>query len=315
MTTIPVAATAQPERARRRSGWRRSGALAMLVPVLVLAVALGVYPIARGIWLGFTNERVGGTFGIVETRFVGLDNFINVFDDPAFVDGLVLILVIATAVVVATYTLAYLQALLLNQEFPLRRVVRTIALLPMAIAPVVVGQVFRYLYDPSTGSVNGLLTKLGLVDQPEFLPSSGQKWLWIAIPAVWMALPMATLFLLASIQAVPGELMEAAALDGAGPWRRFWHVTFPATRGALAAIIPLSFAAQLLAFELFFALFGGQLGSVTTAGLLVPSVYGYYDLTRGLMGRAAATGNIILVVILVAFVISRYISLREARQR
>lgn len=191
---------------------------------------------------------------------------------------------------------------------------RTIALLPMAVAPVVVGQLFRYLYDPGTGSVNGVLTKLGLVRQPEFLPSSGQKWLWIAIPAIWMALPMATLFLLASIQAVPEELVEAATLDGAGAWRRFWHVTFPATRGALAAILPLSFAAQLLAFELFFALFAGQLGSVTSSGVLVPSIYGYYDLTRGLVGRAAATGNIILIVIVIAFLVSRYINLREERK-
>lgn len=313
MTSVPVPTEAKPERVPARSGVRR-GALVMLIPVVLLAVVLGVYPIARGIWLGFTNERTGGVYGVVRTRFVGLDNFAAIFGDAAFVHGLLLILVIAAVVVGVTYTLAYLQAMLLNQDFPFRRVVRTIVLLPMAVAPVVVGQVFRYLYDPSTGSVNGLLKSFGLVEEPQFLPSSALKWLWIAIPAIWMALPIATLFLLAAIQAVPDELLEAATLDGAGPFRRFWHVTFPATRGALAAILPLSFAAQLLAFELFFALFGGQMGSVSSAGLLVPSVYGYYDLTRGLMGSAAATGNVILVVILAAFLVSRYISLREERK-
>ncbi|WDZ83783.1 carbohydrate ABC transporter permease [Micromonospora cathayae] len=313
MSTVPVPTQAKPERAPTRSGVRR-GALAMLIPVVLLALVLGVYPIGRGIWLGFTNERTGGVYGVARTRFVGLDNFVSIFGDAAFVQGLTLMLVIAAVVVVTTYTLAYLQAMLLNQEFPFRRVVRTIVLLPMAVAPVVVGQVFRYLYDPSTGSVNGLLTSLGLVREPEFLPSSSLKWFWIAIPAVWMALPVATLFLLAAIQNVPDELLEAATLDGAGPLGRFRYVTFPATRGALAAILPLSFAAQMLAFELFFALFGGQLGSVSSAGLLVPSVYGYYDLTRGLPGRAAATGTVILAVILIAFLVSRYISLREERK-
>jgi multiple sugar transport system permease protein len=286
----------------------------MLLPVILLAALLGVYPIARGIWLGFTNERVGGTYGVVKTRFVGLDNFISIVQDPDFVSGLALIILIGAVVVVVTYILAYLQASLLNQDFPFRRVMRVIALLPMAIAPVVVGQLFRYLYDPSVGAVNGLLNSLHLTSQTEFLPGSGLKWLWISLPAIWMALPIATLFLLASIQAIPSELVEAAMLDGAGPWSRFWHVTFPASRGALAAIVPLSFAAQLLSFEMFFALFGGQLGSVASAGVLVPSIYAYYDLTRGLMGRAAATGNVILLVIVIAFVISRYISLREERR-
>jgi multiple sugar transport system permease protein len=288
----------------------------MLVPVLVVALVLGGYPIVSGIWVGFTNERVGGVFGIVKTRVVGLENFRSILDDPAFRSGLILILEIALAVVVTTYVLAYLQASLLNMDFPFRRVVRTIALLPMAVPAVVVGELFGYLYDPSVGPVNGLLKHLGLVKNTEFLAISGLRWMWIALPAIWMALPFATLFLLASMQGIPKEQLEAATVDGAGWFRRFRHVTFPGTRGALAAIVPLSFAAQLLAFEMYVALFGqgGGIANVASAGLLIPSVYAYYNLSNGLMGRAAATGDLILVLIVVAFLISRYISLREDRQ-
>jgi multiple sugar transport system permease protein len=141
--------------------------------------------------------------------------------------------------------------------------------------------------------------------------------MWIAIPAIWMALPFATLFLLAAMQGVPREQLEAATVDGAGWMRRFYHVTFPGTRGALAAILPLSFAAQLLAFEMYVALFGqgGGIGNVASAGLLIPSVYAYYNLSNGLMGRAAATGDLILVIIVAAFVLSRFVALREDRQK
>ncbi len=312
----PEVTVAQPRSARRRLRSRRTAELFMLLPVVVVALVLGGYPIVTGIWTGFTNERVGGVFGIVKTHLVGFANFVSIWDDPAFRSGLVLILEIAVAVVLTTYVFAYLQASLLNVEFPFRRVVRTIVLLPMAIPAVVVGELFGYLYDPSVGPINGLLIHLRLLKTPEFLADSGFKWMWIAVPAVWMALPFATLFLLASMQGIPKDQLEAATVDGAGWFRRFWNVTFPGTRGALAAIVPLSFAAQLLAFEMYVALFGqgGGISNVASAGLLIPSVYAYYNLSNGLMGRAAATGDLILVVIVIAFLASRYISLREERQ-
>jgi multiple sugar transport system permease protein len=296
---------------------RRKVELVMLLPAVAVAVVLGGYPIIAGIWIGFTNERVGGVFGFVKTRFVGFANFTSIWDDPAFRTGLVLILEIALAVVFTTYVLAYLQASLLNLEFPFRRVVRTIVLLPMAIPAVVVGELFGYLYDPSVGPINGVLKHLRILKTPEFLANAGFRWMWIAIPAVWMALPFATLFLLASMQGIPKDQLEAATVDGAGWLRRFWHVTFPGTRGSLAAIVPLSFAAQLLAFEMYVALFGqgGGVTNVASSGLLIPSVYAYYNLSNGLMGRAAATGDLILVVIVIAFLASRYISLREERHR
>ncbi len=289
----------------------------MLLPVILVVVVLGAYPIITGIWTGFTNERVGGVFGIVKTRVIGYANFTSIWDDRAFRSGLMLILEIAVAVVLTTYVLAYLQASLLNLEFPFRRVVRTIVLLPMAIPAVVVGELFGYLYDPSVGPINGILVHLRLMKTPVFLAESGLKWMWIAVPSIWMALPFATLFLLASMQGVPKDQLEAATVDGAGSLRRFWHVTFPGTRGALAAIVPLSFAAQLLAFEMYVALFGqgGGVNNLPGAGLLIPSVYAYYNLSNGLMGRAAATGDLILVVIVFAFLASRYISIREERNR
>ncbi len=286
----------------------------MLLPITILAVGLGLYPIGQGIYLGFTNYRIGGIFGIVPLRFLGFANFQHLFADPDFTNGLLLIVTIGAIVVAVTYVMGYLLALLLNQKFPLRRVFRTLVLLPMAIPPLVGGYMWRYLYDPSLGAVHGLLLWLHLETAPAYLPLDPTLGaFWIALVGVWLGLPFVTLLVLAALQSVSADLHEAAAIDGAGRLARFWYVTFPATRGLLAAIVPLSFAGQMLAFDAYFVLSGsGQGGNTAGASFMIPTIYAYFDLTTGLLGRAAAAGDIVLVVILLAFGLSRYISMREA---
>lgn len=293
---------------------RHGQTMLMLLPITVLAVGLGLYPIGQGIYLGFTNYRIGGIFGIVPLHFLGFANFQHIFADPDFANGLLLITIIGLIVVAVTYGMGYLLALLLSRTFPLRRVFRTLVLLPMAIPPLVGGYLWRYLYDPSLGAVHALLLSLHLEKSPSYLPLDPTLGaFWIAVVGVWLGLPFVTLLVLAALQSVSADLHEAAAIDGAGRLARFWYVTFPATRGVLAAIVPLSFAGQLLAFDAYFVLSGaGQGGNTAGASFMIPTIYAYFDLTTGLLGRAAATGDVVLVVILLAFGLSRYISLREA---
>jgi ABC-type sugar transport system permease subunit len=304
--------SALPALLRTRRPRRNEIPNGLLIPIILVGLGLGIYPIASAVVLGFTNERVGGIFGNVKTQFVGFENLVGLFSDPTFLSGLRIILVLSLVIVVTTYVLAYLQALLLNQDFPLRRVARIIALLPLAIAPVVIGQMFRYIYDPSVGSVNGILLRLRLEHAATFLPTSNWGLVWLALPAVWLGLPFATIFLLASIQGVSQELVDAAMVDGAGPWKRFWVIVFPETRGALAAVVPLSFAAQVAAFDIYFTMLGGLSGTAS-ANLFIPSVYSYFSLSNGLMGKAAATVDVILVISLVFFLVSRLIHAREER--
>lgn len=287
--------------------------LLMLLPITLLALGLGLYPIGQSIYLGFTNYRIGGVFGTIPIRFLGLTNFRHILADPDFTSGLTTIAWVGGLVVLITYTMAYLLALLLGRTFPLRRVFRTLVLLPMAIPPLVGGQVWRYLYDPSMGAVNALLLNLHLESASENLPTDPTLGVfWIALVGVWLGLPFATLMVLASMQGISSDLLEAAAIDGAGRFARFRYITFPGTRGVLAAIVPLSFAGQLLAFDAYFALSGGGAGSnAAAASFMIPSIYAYFDLTSGLLGRAAATGDLLLIVILLAFFLSRYISLKS----
>ncbi len=292
---------------------RRRQPIALLVPVTLVAAVLSLYPIAQSIYLGFTNYRIGGTFGEVPLRFLGLTNLQRIADDSDFTSGLIRIAIVGALVVAMTYVLGYLLALLLNRPIPLRRVLRAVVLLPMAIPPLVGGQVWKYLYDPSTGAVNALLLTLHLERSAQYLPLAPATGVfWIALVGIWLGLPFVTLLVLAALQGISADLHEAAAIDGAGRLARFWHVTLPGTRNVLAAIIPLSFAGQLLAFDAYFVLSGSGAGGNTAGALfMIPTIYAYFDLTSGLLGRAAAVGDILLVLILVAFFLSRYISQRD----
>jgi multiple sugar transport system permease protein len=293
---------------RRARAQKLGQPLLMLLPITLLALVLGLYPIGQGIYLGLTNYRIGGTFGIVPLRFLGLTNFYNILHDSDFTNGVRLICTIGGIVVGFTYTFGYLLALLLNRPFPLRRLFRIIVLMPMAIPPLVGGQVWRYLYDPSIGAVNAILIFFHLENSGEYLPADSTSGaLWIAMVGIWLALPFSTLLILAALQSVAHELHEAAALDGAGVFRRFWHVTLPGTRGVLAVIIPLSFAGQLLAFDAYYVL-SGEAG---TSSFVIPTTYAYLFLTSGLLGRAAAVGDLVLLLILLIFWLSRFIDLRD----
>ena len=183
----------------------------------------------------------------------------------------------------------------------------------MAIPPLVGGQIWRYMYDPSTGAVNALLLALHAESSSENLPLDPTFGVfWIALVGVWLSMPFATLMILASMQSISSDLLEAAAIDGAGRVARFQYIVFPGTRGVLASVVPLSFASQLLAFDAYFALSGGGAGGNSAgASFMIPSIYAYFDLTSGLLGRAAATGDLVLVAILLAFFLSRYISLKS----
>jgi ABC-type sugar transport system permease subunit len=289
---------------------RQRQAIPLLIPVTLLAAGLSLYPIAQSIYIGLTNYRIGGTFGNVPLRFLGTGNFQRIWADSDFTDGLTRILLVGALVVAITYVLGYLLALLLNRDMPFRRLLRTIVLLPMAIPALVGGQVWKYLYDPSSGAVNGLLLQLHLESSAQYLPlAPGFGTFWIALVGVWLGLPFVTLLILASLQGIPADLYEAAAIDGAGRRARFWYVTLPGTRNMLAAIIPLSFAGQLLAFDAYYVLSGSGTGGNTAGALfMIPTIYAYFDLSSGLLGRAAAVGDMLLVLILFAFFLSRYIS-------
>ena len=294
-----------PPRRRGRRGRGSHDAWLLVLPALIPVLVLSVVPLAQGVYLGFTDKRAG--LGI-PTHFIGFDNFTRLWHNHLFLESFRIGMVWALSVTAIQFVLGLGLALLLNEDLRLRWLARTLALIPWAMPPVIVAIMWRLLLDPTVGPVNESLKDLHISD-------SGINWLGdfhTALPAVimvgvWVGMPQTTITLLAGLQGVPAELHEAAAVDGAGSWRRFFSVTLPQLRPIIFAITSLDFIWNFNSFGLVYVLTEGGPGGKT----LVPALFAYNEgFKYGHFGYAAAMGNVMVLVVLALL----YIYLRSGRR-
>lgn len=281
--------------ARKRSNLQgRFAATWMLLPAVVPILVLSVYPLVRGMYLGFTDAHSGFN---VEYHFTGLENYREILSDEMFWSSFRIGFIWTFAVTIIQFVLAMGLALLLNQKMYGRGVARVLAVVPWAMPPVVVGIMWSLIYRPDAGLLNEILYRIGLSDL-------SQNWLAnfsTALPAVivvgvWAGLPVTTVILLAGLQGVPYELHEAAAMDGAGRWRRFRSVTVPHLSGVISAITTLNFIWNFNSFDLVYVLTKGGPGGQT----MLPMLFAYEEAFRyGNYGYAAALGNVMVLIVLV----------------
>jgi multiple sugar transport system permease protein len=261
--------------------------LPALLPILVLSVG----PLLYGILLAFTDSQSGRT---EPTRWIGGLNFQDLLHDTLFWESFRIGLVWALAVTVPQFLLALGLALLLNEDLRLRWLARALAIVPWAMPEVVVGVMWRLVYNPDAGVLNETLRQLGLGDGHDWLSGLGTALPAVIVVGVWAGMPQTTITLLAGLQSVPTELHEAAAIDGASAWRRFWHVTLPALRPVIVAITTLDLIWNFNSFALVFVLTAGGPGGTT----MLPMLFAYNEAFRyGNFGYAAAMGNVMVVVI------------------
>ncbi|MGW4194347.1 carbohydrate ABC transporter permease [Streptomyces sp. NPDC005004] len=288
MTTVAEAA-ARP--GTRPAPARDHGAWFLVLPALIPILVLSVGPLLYGILLAFTDAQSGRT---AATRWTGVLNFQDLLHDTLFWESFRIGLLWAVGVTVPQFLLALGLALLLDQDLRLRRLARALAIVPWAMPEVVVGVMWRLVYNPDAGVLNETLRDLGL--------GAGRDWLGTlttALPAVvvvgvWAGMPRTTVALLAGLQNVPRELREAAAVDGAGAWRRFRAVTWPALRPVALAVTSLNLIWNFNAFALVYVLTGGGPGGRTR----LPMLFAYEEAFRyGQFGYAAAMGCVMVAVI------------------
>jgi ABC-type sugar transport system permease subunit len=294
-----------PLRRKQALGLDR-GAWFLLLPALIPILVLSVGPLLYGVSLAFTDSQSGRT---EPTRFTGIVNFTDLRYDELFWDSFRIGLVWAFSVTALQFVLAMGLALLLNQNLRFRWLARTLALVPWAMPEVVVGVMWRLVYHQDAGILNRTLTDLGLIDE-------NLDWLTnfsLALPAViavgvWAGMPQTTVVLLAGLQNVPYELREAAAIDGAGIWRRFATVTWPALRPVVLAITALNFIWNFNSFGLVYVLTQGGPGGETR----LPMLFAYEEAFRyGQFGYAAAMGLVMVAVIAVLLALFLRRRLRE----
>ena len=296
MTTLAETKTSsRPPRVRQigpRARAQRKEAIALVAPALLPIIIFSVIPLVSGVLLGFTDATLARN---AEISFIGLDNFMELAGDRRFWQSFGIGIVWAGSVALLTLVSAMGLALLLNSNLRLKGLTRVLALIPWAMPPVVIAIVWRMIYNPNSGPLNGVLGWLGI---------PGVNWLGdfsTALPAVivvgvWAGIPQTTVLLLAGMQSIAPEQHEAAAVDGAGAARRFWHVTLPALRPVIIAVTALDFIWQFNSFGLIYVLTEGGPGGRT----MIPPLFTYLEAFRNReIGYASAMGNVLVVAILV----------------
>jgi multiple sugar transport system permease protein len=273
-----------------RDGWLL--ALPALLPVLLFSV----YPLVNGMLLGFTDARAGRN---ATTSVTWFENYSDLLGDSYFWQSFKVGLIWAFAVTGLQFVASLGLALLLNEKLRLRWVARTLALVPWAMPPVVIGIMWRLVYHPSAGVLNASLRDIGLLDENiDWLASFSLALPAVIVVGVWAGMPQTTVVLLAGLQSVPSELHEAAAVDGAGALRRFRNVTWPHVAPVVAAMTTLDFVWNFNSFGLVYVLTQGGPGGQTR----LPLLFAYEEAFRyGNYGYAAALGNV-MVLVIAAFV-------------
>jgi multiple sugar transport system permease protein len=317
-----VRTDAQPRReGGRREGGRRGGggrrdrpgrrrrneALPLLLPTLLPVALFSVFPLAQGIYLGFTDSRAGLD---QVTHFTGVENYQNLLDNELFWESFRIGLIWAFSVTILQFVASLGLALLLNQDLRLRWLARTLALVPWAMPPVVIAIMWRMMYNPNSGPINDWVRSLGFSGDFYLLGESSTALPAVIVVGVWIGMPQTTITLLAGLQAMDPALHEAAEVDGAGALRRLFHVTLPSLRPIITAITSLDFIWNFNQFALVYVLTKGGPGGDT----MLPMLFAYNEAFRyGHYGVAAAMGNVMVVIIVAMLFFYLRNRLRENR--
>lgn len=285
-----MTAIAAPRRRSRRRGDGRDAWL-LVLPALIPVVLLSVYPLLQGILLGFTDSKAGLNQTV---DFTGVENYTKLLGNDLFWSSFRIGLIWAFGVTILQFLASLGLALLLNLNLRLRWLARTLALVPWAMPPVVIAIMWRMMLNPTYGPVNETMRSLGLPGDINWLGDFSTALPAVIVVGVWAGMPQTTVTLLAGLQNVSADLHEAAAIDGAGTWQRFWHVTLPALRPVIFAITSLDLIWNFNSFALVFVLTAGGPGGKT----MLPALFAYNEAFKyGNFGYAAAMGNVMVVVI------------------
>lgn len=274
----------------------------LLTPALLLLLFVFAYPILRAFWLSVFTRNLGTE---LQSVFSGLDNYVRMAGDGRFWQSLWATTVFTTASVVSELLLGLLIALVLNQAFFGRGVVRTIAILPWALPTALIGLAWAWIFNDQFGVVNDILRRLGLIE-------TGINWLGdptlamiaVIFADVWKTTPFISILLLAGLQSIPKDLYEAYSVDGANAWQNFRNITLPLLLPQILIAVLFRFAQAFGIFDLIAVMTGGGPGGATE----VVSLYIYSTVMRYLdFGYGAALVVVTFLILIAAVAIASFL--------
>jgi len=268
-----------------------------MLPAAAFLVLFLVYPLGLGIWLSFTDSKIGRP-----GDFVGLENYIWIIEDTKFQTAVFFTLFYTFFASVAKFGLGLYLALLLNQHLPFKAIIRAIVLIPFIVPTVLSAIAFWWIFDPQFSIISWSLRNLGLIDgNIDFL---GDTWnaRWSVIFAnVWRGVPFIAISLLAGLQTVPPSLYEAATLDGATRWQMFVKITYPLLTPIIAVVMTFSVLFTFTDFQLIKVLTNG--GPAGATELMATMSYNTAIL-GGRIGEGAAISTAMVPFLLAAIMVS-----------
>lgn len=311
MSVVEAAEHTAPPVVRGRSHKRNkrstSVALAMLVPAAVLMVVFLIIPIFLTFGLAFTNARL---ISPVPARFVGLDNFVRLFENETFWRSLLNTVVFTIVIVPVQSGLALGLALLVNAKVRGTNFFRTVYFLPVVTSMVVVSMLWLFMYQPD-GLINVLLAKVGITG-PDWLGDPNTALIALIVMSAWQGMGLHMVIWLSGLQTIPEELYEAAQIDGTTRWQQFVNVTWPCLEQTRTFIlITITIAAFAVFTQVNVMTQGGPLDATSTVVFL--AVRAGFDQQQ--TGYASAISLVFFALVLAVSLVQRHLTRDKEPQR
>jgi multiple sugar transport system permease protein len=270
-------------------------ALSLLLPTVALLGLFIAYPFVKGVWLSVTDAKVG-----VPGQFVGLENFRSVWNDSIFRVAVWNTCFYTVVTTIFKLALGLWLALLLSRNFRGKAMTRAFILLPFIIPTVLSTLAWKWMFDPTFSVINWVLFRLGVItNRINWLGDPGLAMVSVIIVNVWRGVPFYAISLLAGLQTISPELHEAAAIDGARAWQRFWHVTWPLLLPVTLVVVLFSVIQTFADFQLVYVLTGG--GPANATQLFATYAY-QIGIGTGLLSQGATISLAVFPVLLLVVV-------------
>lgn len=295
---------------RATAGQRKVSSLRRYIfvaPALLFLLVFMFYPIGYTFNLSLFDVNAGN-FLTGGAEFVGFENYAQYLSSPAFAPSLAITIVFTLASLLFQHAIGWAFAVFFNRPFPLSGVLRAIMLVVWVLPAVVSASLWRWIYSGSFGLLNAVLSWFGIETTEAWLVNPDTALIAVIIANIWVGIPFHMLLIYAGLQGVPDSLHEAAAIDGANSWQRFWRITVPLMKPVIFTTLLLGFVHTFKIFDLVYVMTsGGPAGATNVMSIAVYNMsFQYFRL-----GDGAAAANVLLIIPLLLSIVYLWSRRRE----
>ncbi len=297
-------APGQHARRRIRAQW---AAWAFIAPVVAYLVAFYAYPLYRNIDLSVRSYTVA-SFVTGNAPFAGFANYASVFRNPTFAPALINTTVFVFVSIAFQFAIGLALAVFFHRKFPLSVFLRALFLIPWLLPLLVSASSWSWMLNSDSGVVNALLHAFGIAPV-DWLTSPDWALASVLIANIWIGIPFNLVIMYSGLQSIPADVFEAAAIDGASGWQRFWRITFPLLRPVSAITLLLGFIYTLKVFDIIWIMTRGGPATSSTTLAIWAYQFGFGSLLPD-FSSAAAVGNVLIVIAVIFALV--YIRVRRS---